>query len=260
MTQVELCFERPGPEHAHGDWQVLFLLDATAELIAKDVQQPLEAGSVCVLPPGISHRIKTAADRPQLSFVDLRLKPEPAVPMTEYLVALTDHQITTWSGNATRMARVACELREILTRTTTPQIPQVMALLWQLLIQPDAGEADLSAPDAKPVSDPRVMHIQSTMREFLEHDLKLDELADRVQLSSSQLSRLFKQHLGVSPGTYLQNLRLELAQQYLVSSTMSIKQIAAKCGFGDANHFSRLFRRHVGCTASAYRQRVNRKR
>jgi AraC family carnitine catabolism transcriptional activator len=75
-----------------------------------------------------------------------------------------------------------------------------------------------------------------------------------VNLSPSQLARLFRQHTGTSPARYLHALRLARARILLERTFLSVKQVMACVGLNDPSHFSRDFRRHHGFAPSQLRQ------
>lgn len=81
----------------------------------------------------------------------------------------------------------------------------------------------------------------------------LSELCDRLHISLPHFSRQFHSRYGISPLAYLNHLRLECAITLLLNSTLSMKEIAGKCGFSDSNYFAKVFRKHVGMSPSEYR-------
>ena len=58
---------------------------------------------------------------------------------------------------------------------------------------------------------------------------------------------------GVPPGQYLQQFRIGKARELLISSTLSVGEIAVRCGFDDLFYFSNLFRRLTGVSPRGYR-------
>jgi len=60
---------------------------------------------------------------------------------------------------------------------------------------------------------------------------RVAQMADVAGLSSSQLERLCRRTLGIPPQKLLQRLRLEHAVQLITSTTMSMGDISAECGF-----------------------------
>jgi AraC-like DNA-binding protein len=83
--------------------------------------------------------------------------------------------------------------------------------------------------------------------------LELRDLAQAAHLSSAQLTRKFKATLNVSPMEYLRRYRLEQARELLAKSNLSVRHVAAQCGFPDADYFSRVFKAHFGLSPLEFR-------
>lgn len=80
--------------------------------------------------------------------------------------------------------------------------------------------------------------------------ISLDDLADIAKMSSRNLSRAFKEHTGLSPLQYQQQLKLEHAANLLENPKLSIELVAEQCGFDDPRHFRRLWKRQFGSPPS----------
>jgi len=93
----------------------------------------------------------------------------------------------------------------------------------------------------------RIMHVET------HRNLPIAELAQRVNLSSWHFIRLFKAETSKSPKYYIRYLRMKQAEQLLSESFLSVKEIAAKVGFGDRSHFSRDFKRLFGQAPADFR-------
>jgi AraC-like DNA-binding protein len=94
---------------------------------------------------------------------------------------------------------------------------------------------------------------------LLEHRLDgpvtTEELIELTGLSASTLNRAFHRAVGLSPLAYHMRLRLRRAGDLLRGSDLSVTEVAASCGFYDANYFARRFRSAMGLSPSAYRKR-----
>jgi len=97
------------------------------------------------------------------------------------------------------------------------------------------------------------------MEEEIEEPLSTAELAAAVCLSSRQLSRLFKEHLQISPGQFYLELRLDRAHQMVLHSDMSVNAIAFACGFQSQSHFSRVYREKFGVSPRQTRTRSDKR-
>lgn len=80
-------------------------------------------------------------------------------------------------------------------------------------------------------------------------------LASLVGLSASQLSALFREHLGVSPLQFQVQLRMARARELLDGTALPIAAVARETGYDDPMYFSRQFTRLHNTTPTAYRAR-----
>ena len=80
----------------------------------------------------------------------------------------------------------------------------------------------------------------------------IGELAQRLQVSQEYLTRTFREHVGMTPGKYLNQVRVEHAKLLLQRFDHSVAFVADACGFANSNYFARVFRTMVGVTPSVY--------
>ncbi|MGN0375666.1 MAG: helix-turn-helix domain-containing protein [Butyrivibrio sp.] len=85
--------------------------------------------------------------------------------------------------------------------------------------------------------------------------ISIDEIAAVCNFSSSHFMKYFKKIMGTSFIDYLNDYRLSMASRLLLSSSDSILEIAAECGYENLSYFNRLFKKKYGLTPSAYRSR-----
>lgn len=104
--------------------------------------------------------------------------------------------------------------------------------------------------------DQRIMTVCDYVSERLDQPLRLQELANQAFISTSQLSYLFAEVLGISPMEYVRRTRLEYARQLLMNTSLSLHEIATKIGYSDQSQFSRAFRRQEGLSPSMYRSNI----
>ena len=102
--------------------------------------------------------------------------------------------------------------------------------------------------------------VEREMAQFIhdhfDQELTLDQIAASAALSPGACCRLFKRHMGCSPFTYVQNLRLQRAARLLETTDEPITQVAARCGYGSPSYFTKSFREKTGLSPSAYRKRL----
>jgi transcriptional regulator GlxA family with amidase domain len=87
----------------------------------------------------------------------------------------------------------------------------------------------------------------------LDADLTTVALAVGAGVSGRHLTRLFLKHLGQTPGRFVRQARTEAAAHLLVSTSLPMAGVAARCGFGTAETLRQAFVRQYGISPSRYR-------
>lgn len=91
------------------------------------------------------------------------------------------------------------------------------------------------------------------IRESLESDFTIQQIAEELGVSYSNFRKLFKEYTGLSPATYQQELRLLRAKELLTTTEYSIKEIAYRLNFESPDYFSAKFKMKMGCKPSELR-------
>ena len=91
------------------------------------------------------------------------------------------------------------------------------------------------------------------IRESLEVDLTIQQVAEELGVSYSNFRKLFKEFTGISPALYQQDLRLQRAKELLATTTLSIKEIAYRLRFESPDYFSSKFKIKTGKKPSEFR-------
>ena len=92
------------------------------------------------------------------------------------------------------------------------------------------------------------------LQEHLAEEVSLSVLAEQFHLNPQYISQLFKSEIGVGFLTYLTNIRMEKAKKLLLSTSLSIAEVAEQSGYGDYRVFTKVFKKTEGSTPSQYRR------
>jgi transcriptional regulator GlxA family with amidase domain len=96
------------------------------------------------------------------------------------------------------------------------------------------------------VTNGKVLKIVALMERNLERPVDNAALAQASGVSARQLERLFRAHLGTTPGHYYLGLRLERARQLLRQTDLPVVDVAVAAGFSSASTLSRAYRAQFG--------------
>jgi len=88
------------------------------------------------------------------------------------------------------------------------------------------------------------------------HTVKLQSLAQAVNISCRECERIFKQLLHISPMTYLLRRRITAASQILAYCDLPITEVGLNCGFSNHSYFSKTFHALTGYSPRDYRRHI----
>ena len=91
---------------------------------------------------------------------------------------------------------------------------------------------------------------------YLDNSLSQVQVADLFGVSQYTLSRLFKQKVGIGFAEYIVSKRIEYAKDLMISTSLSISDIAIQSGFSGIKYFSRAFKLYVGVSPSDFRKQI----
>ena len=92
------------------------------------------------------------------------------------------------------------------------------------------------------------------LQEHLAEEVSLSVLSEVFHLNPQYISQLFKSEIGVNFLAYLTNIRMEKAKNLLLSTSLSIAEVAEQSGYGDYRVFTKVFKKTEGITPSQYRR------
>ena len=85
-------------------------------------------------------------------------------------------------------------------------------------------------------------------------NFSVEELAEKMCLSSSQLHRKLQALIDQAPGQLMRNMRLQKAAGLIKLKAGSIADICDQTGFNDQAYFSRAFKKQFGCSPTAFKK------
>lgn len=141
--------------------------------------------------------------------------------------------------------------RDLLREMNTPDALSVMSvegLLLELLAKMARTQ------DVRTGTPVYVRRAREMVTDLFRTGVTLDEIAAAVGVTPGQLARAYRVHFGCTVAQHIRQLRLEAAEHELVTTRMTLVEIALRAGFYDQSHFANAYRRHYGLTPSERRR------
>ena len=100
----------------------------------------------------------------------------------------------------------------------------------------------------------RLDSVFSYISENMQGDIDISDLATVTGMSEKYFITYFKSVVGITPGNYITQVKMNKALDYLYENKYSIKEIAASLGYSDQYTFSKAFKRMYKVSPSKYSQ------
>ncbi len=137
------------------------------------------------------------------------------------------------------------------------EVSLAVARFLVLLLRRSGSQPQYSATLAGQLTERRSLReLQVHIATHLADDLSIERLADVCSMSPRNLSRVFRKDLGLSPGRFVHNTRLDEARRLLENTDLGIAEIASRVGSGDESTLRRWFGEHFGISPAQYRERL----
>lgn len=152
---------------------------------------------------------------------------------------------TAWQSSCMHM------IQEAIEETNSLRMSALLLSIMSILIT----RTEQPAIHARTITEQRTETMMKCIAEHFGDDISLSEIADSAGISKTEANRCFKAVLSTTPYQYLLETRLEHACHLLVTTTLSIHDIAMQCGFHEDSLFGSSFRKRTGMTPLQYRRK-----
>ena len=135
---------------------------------------------------------------------------------------------------------------------------QFLLLLETLALAPDHEKrvlvSEIYSPTLTKKNVTRIEVVKKWIIAHLTETLMIKDVASRVNMEPKSFSYFFKKNTGKSFVQYVKELRIGLACQKLLTSELSILEVAYGSGFNNLSNFNRQFREIKGVTPTQFRK------
>ena len=231
-------------------YQIIYISEGAGQVELGHGKKPqkISSGQVFVLFPDVWHRY---APHPASGWTEHWVECKGnAFEMAERTGLLDTNRPLFRSPETQKLDRTFAEIHALAREDALGHQPELSMLALKLL-------AILAGPrTANETTTNRVVNtVRMLLLERASENRPMEEIAEELNVSYSNLRRTFRQQTGISMKDFQLDVRLQKAKDLLDNSDLSIKAIAAQLGFNSAFHFSNQFRKAVGCPPSEWRTR-----
>ena len=252
--------------HSHSYYELFAAVESALSLEDADgVRRTLPARSICLIPPGFFHRVRSG-DKLAIRFQVLphdcetdRDTKSVYDACTAIFSAIHTPLIRT-DADSDSLCQLLLTIRDELSANRLGGETYASLLLGTFyirLIRSLSQDLPRPLPDTPPTSnDPtlRQLQIDEYFTAHYAESITAEAMARDLHLSKRQLSRILSAIYHRSFREILVNTRLQQALHLLTSTAYSIEEIAAMVGYGSLSGFYAAFQKKFSVTAGAYRR------
>nr|WKF60070.1 Isonitrile hydratase [Paraburkholderia busanensis] len=175
----------------------------------------------------------------------------PALQVEPDRIFVRDGQVWTSAGVTAGIDLALAMVEEDLGRSMALDVARELVVF----LKRPGGQSQFSAALSLQQDDDQFGDLHAWIVEHLSVDLSIAVLAARVGMSERSFMRHYRAKTGKTPARAVEQIRTETALGLLVDTSLPIKRIAARCGFGSEETMRRSLMRAIAVTPQAYRER-----
>lgn len=246
---------QPFPNHFHDYYVIGFVEDGERVLSCKNREYDIKKGDVLLFNPGDSHAC-VQSDDGTLDYRGINITKEVMLDLAEEVTGRRD--LPGFSQNVIFDEEITCYLRPlhelVMKGSCEFGKEESLLLLISLLIQKYGQPFESCIPECRD----EIEKACAFMEQHYAERIYLAEIARCAGLSKSALLRAFTRSKGVTPYSYLENIRIGKAKKLLEQGVPPV-EVALRTGFSDQSHFTNYWSRFIGLSPGAYREMFLRK-
>ncbi|MGW7402313.1 GlxA family transcriptional regulator [Streptomyces sp. NPDC054833] len=176
----------------------------------------------------------------------------PAVEVDPDPIYVRDGRVATSAGVTSGIDLALALVEEDLGRDVALSIARHLVVFLRRPGNQAQFSAQLAAQTAR--REP-LREVQQWISEHPDGDLSVESLAARARLSPRHFARAFQAETGVTPGRYVDRVRLEHARRLLEDTADGVEEISRASGYGTPEAMRRAFVKALGTAPAEYRRR-----
>lgn len=248
---IENCIpgKKYGPCLREG-YHIHFILAGKGSLRIENQHWDLSAGQIFVLPDGLESEYQADMEDPW-QYAWITIDGRNALTCLK-ASGFEDSWIRECNCNPDRFVEIIDKILGITELTVVNELRRnsCMHEILAMLVETKTPTKDIHhdfSPDLYVQYAVQFIHLNYS-------HIRVNDIANYIGINRSYLTTIFKNKLNVSPQEYLVSYRLNKAKQLLLTTDLSIQEIAARIGYDNPLTFSKMFKNAYGKSPRHYRQ------
>lgn len=226
--------------HIHPFWQLILVIDGELHIKTTSGVSILNAGDLHILPPNCEHSLMAPDQYTQLGLdLNAECSERELVPLLEQSFPKP------CTISAEHFLTLATQISELQNIEIALSKARLVNLLDSLVITC----LEIATSNSSPFKEQLASYLDANIH----RSLRLSEIAEHFCISIAQLERRCHHYYNSSVIDLLQQRRIRKAQNFLINTELTVREVGCMVGYDEPTHFSNFFRKHTGISPRKYR-------
>jgi AraC-like DNA-binding protein/mannose-6-phosphate isomerase-like protein (cupin superfamily) len=244
------------PMHKHDDLsEIIYIAEGEGEFVIGDTKYIAGAGDILIYNRGVLHEEKSNPQKPLKTYFcgvgGLHLEGvEEGCIIPNHICPVIHadkykHRVESYISNIFEEVNSQIMGFELIS---THLLVSLIILITRIVKAYNVPEQTVAPPNS----------LGYQIKHFIDRNytqnIPLQEIANQLYISPYYMSRIFRKEIGYSPINYIIQRRIGEAKKLLLTTDMTVQEIALKVGYENTNYFSMLFKKVVGMSPKKFRE------
>lgn len=236
-------------EHHHTGFEIHIIENGHQSYLFNGTECVVPAGHYLLIPPNLKHCLKDVS--PLLKKFAITFQADETSPFS----AITSYVSGNLSSLITdALKKISLEEQSHLFYAERLIENNIFDILIYFLR--DCGFKEAKKDDAFPQEDARLFIAKQYIKDNIESNLKVADIAAYCYLGTKQLTRLFQENADTTPAAYIQKQKIKHIEKLLTETDISLRDISEKMNFSSEYHLNSFFKKYAGMPPGEYRKMV----
>ncbi len=265
VTVSSQCLREKTNFHIHDHVQLFYVLSGTVEHLLNGRHYTQNSGSCSIILPFVEHKIDLTAsdDTPVVVFISFRDsfmldRGYRFFPYGGEHARFEEHIIPEVREFFGKQQEAATDLiRRIMAefnlhkKMSFDKIASLLADFFRVLCIDTAKDCDLTLLNSRILG---ITNVTKYINKHYPEKLTIDDMCSVAAMSRCMFTRHFKAITGRTFSQYLLAIRIHRAQNLLITTELSLNEIASLTGLNDKTHLAHMFLKHFGVPPMQYKK------
>ncbi len=267
-TELDSHFNRSISWHWHATIEIMFMLEGVMTIQTPDSVYVMQPGEICFVNANELHYLEIGEGMERCRFYTCKFD-------THFITGLYSSVIERkyvnpiLNSRSMRSRKIDSETQEsVLFRKYADtvfdlsekesfgyelKVRDALTGFWLLLFR-EMEQTDTGFSAEHEADIERVKTMMQYIQDNYMTKISLQDIADTAGIGERECGRCFIRCIGMSPVTYLNHYRVQMAARKLLLTAEDITSISMSCGFLSPSYFGKLFRRQMHCSPREFRR------